>query len=1106
MNSKSTSRHAARSVSRALVPILVAAGWLLGSFSLPAVGHAASRTVPGEILVAFEEELGALRRESILASISATPAYERASLGYWLVRVPSGASVDHAIDVLQRDRAVSWAEPNYYYEVFAPAPQDPFLVDLPATMNQWGIFETGTHGLWRYGGGGDPSLVISIVDSGIDDFATPHEDLAANALASGWDFVDGDADPTDAGVNRGHGTSVAGVAAAVPNDVGIAGVAHESKLQIVRVMDCNLPGCAGTTDHIAAGIAWAAANGAHVINLSLGGPDYSQAMRNAVLLAISQGAIVVAASGNAGASTLPYPADFPEVITVGATEPGGAVWSDSNYGDNLDLVAPGRDIWVPTIGGTNYAKKTGTSLAAPFVSGVVALLKGRNPSLTHLEAKVWLAKHTTPTSDPLRDGAGLFSYLVLSDASDSPFHAPASHTNFLWEWLGTDVTPEAGPADPDDFDGAPNIAGPFDPGHGDGGDDGPYPMSLGTMPYAPTRWALPKHVEIPVKVAGHLGPRYGAAAAKNVYVNQWIDWNSDGVFGMSSPEHTVVAHAEDPTTWPGDETVVTVPLPVSEQHILGNPLWIRTRVTYGASTTPTGAADFGEVEDHHMVNYVEDFDSEFYAPPGPPFVDLGTWFLVPDPQPVFANHGMWEMARAHHPPMGHECTGFVERREIMTSVPMDWSEYSAASVTFVYSHQSLPCGPIGIEECRVEGKVGGAVMFSAPIPLGFGTITMGLPMLTGFEDPVTLSWIVDTDNQGHMIIDDIRIVAFDDRLPAPISDLAVARTAGSNVITATWTATDENAAAPRPEATADSYQVRYSVAPIAGVPAFLEAQPVTTRDVPGGVLPLPGAPGSPQSVSFEVPSAFDDYHVAVVAADEFVFASSPSNVPVEGTNPTAGVAVTAPPGPVYAAPDSVEFAFTIHNTGNAEDLVIVAPSGIVQGWAAYVREGADARSDSIAVAIPPGANAALTCGVVIPPAAPDSTTETLRVTAISTNGAGVSAFGDLVVGALASATDAPAVASPVPATAGLAITGSNPFRSRSAVSLALTHEQSARLQIYDVAGRLVRTLHDATLEAGVHRIEWDGTNGEGRAVPSGIYFLKADAHEVHETARLVRMK
>jgi hypothetical protein len=487
-------------------------------------------------------------------------------------------------------------------------------------------------------------------------------------------------------------------------------------------------------------------------------------------------------------------------------------------------------------------------------------------------------------------------------------------------------------------------------------------------------------------------------------------------------------------------------------------------------------------------------------------MDMGTWFPVADPDPLFSNHGMWMMARAPHPRPGDACDGTVQTVEVMTSVPMDWSEYTAASVNFVYSHQSVPCGPGSIEECRIEGKVGGATLFSAPIPLGSGTLTVGLPMLCGFDDPVTISWIVDTDNQGHMFVDDVRIVAIDDHLPVPISDLAVARAAGSNVITATWTATDENAAGPGPEATADSYQVRYSVAPIAGMPDFLAAQPVVVRDVPAGVMPLPGPPGTLHSLSFEVPSAFDDYHVAVVANDELVFASSPSNSPLESTNPTAGVAVVAPAGPVYSSADSVEFAFTIRNTGNAEDLVLVDPSGIVEGWSTYVREGADARSDSIAVAILPGADVAITCGVVIPPAAPDSTLETLRVTATSTNGVGVTAFGDLMIGALNTATDSPSNAITVPLHASVEVAGRNPFRARTAVSLALTRPQPARVRIYDVAGRLVRTLHDGPAAEGFHRLEWDGTNAAGRDVPSGVYFLKTDTEELTATTRVVRMR
>lgn len=1063
--------------------------------------------VPGEVLVAFREDAGFFRREAVVENLGASVVATRPALGYQKVELPAGLSVETAVAALQADPDVAWAEPNWLYRAAAlPIPQDPYLRDLPASPNQWGLLRTGLATMWE-SGGGDPSVVIAIVDSGVDDFGSPHADIAGNVrngAMQGRDFIDGDFTPTDGGPDAGHGTAAAGVAAATADGVGIAGMAYRSQLAFVRVLDCNLPHCQGTSDGIAQGIAWAADSGsADVINLSLAGPNYAQAMRNAILHAIGKDAIVVAAAGNDSSLALPYPADYPEVITVGATNSAGGVPTFSNSGANLDVVAPGVDIWGPVPGG-GWDAVSGTSFAAPLVSGVAAVLRARHPSMTQIEMKRWLTEHAVSTSDPARDGAGEVRYQQPSDWSDTPGYAPASHGNALWEHLGEYVTHEVSDADPRDTDGRKNVD-PADPQAADLGDDAVFPGNTGKPPFAPTRWAPGKSLDIPLTVTDHLGPRYGATPDSMLHLDQWIDWSNDGAFGAAAPEHTIIDHTEDPGTWAGQTKTVTKPIPVLDEHILGNPLTVRTRVAFGASAPPAGSVPFGEVEDVQFVNIVEDFDMAFYSMPGP-YMDMGTWFPTVDPDPLFSNHGMWHMAQAFHPAPGTACNGFVDALEVMKSPPMDWFEYTSAAVSFVYSHQSIPCGPVSIEDCRMEVLQDGTPVASFPIPLGSGPMLIPLSAYTGTPKTIELRWIVDTDNQGHMFIDDIRIVAVDDQRPTPVTDLAMTRSAGSRDVAVSFTAPHENAAtAPAGEGTASGYRFRYSTLPILSDLAYDEATPVLPGETIGGPLPVPAAPGTGHSFTFRAPSAFDEIYLAMKSGDEVVALGDLSNVPGVTNVPTLALMVTAPAGTtLVAAGDSVTVDIDVKNTGNTEELIRLKSSGMLSGWGTFFVEGGVPRGTDVSVQLAAGATAAVTVGAIAPGAAPSGTLEHLALTATSTTDTTKTASGFAVLRATGGVTDAPDVS--LPRVASIAFRGPNPFRGSTSLSLALPSAGPARVVLYDVSGRRVRTLLNEAVEAGTHRIDWDGRGEDGREVPSGIYFLKASADGFAETKRVIRMR
>jgi len=265
-------------------------------------------------------------------------------------------------------------------------PNDPYF----NCIGQWGVCKIGADSAWDVTLG-SRSVVVAVVDTGV---WWTHEDLQANmwvnpsdGTSHGYDFIDGDRNPMDndpSGLY--HGTGVAGVIAAITdNNVDIAGVA-QVRVMALRSLGSNGQGSSLNTSQA---IHWAAQNGAKIINLSLGtnetfgGPTDIQL---AIDYAWSQGALVVAAAGNGGISTLDYPARLPNVVSVAAIDETGRKASFSNYGSGLDLAAPGTTIFTLG-GGTNSQLHTlqGTSFAAPFVSAVAALLLSVDPNLTNVE-------------------------------------------------------------------------------------------------------------------------------------------------------------------------------------------------------------------------------------------------------------------------------------------------------------------------------------------------------------------------------------------------------------------------------------------------------------------------------------------------------------------------------------------------------------------------------------------------------------------------------------------------------------------------------------------------------------------------------------------------
>lgn len=211
---------------------------------------------------------------------------------------------------------------------------------------------------------GDP-VKVAIVDTGID---RTHPDLQAN-LMGGYNAINPALSWTD---DNGHGTHVAGIVAAIDNTIGVIGVAPNADLYGVKVL--NKRG-SGYVSDIIEGIDWAIANDIDVINMSLGSTSYSATFEAACTRAIDAGIVVVAAAGNAGTSggAVSYPARYPGVIAVSATDSSNTLAYFSSWGPDVDIAAPGVSILSTYKGGT-YATMSGTSMASPHVAGVAALI------------------------------------------------------------------------------------------------------------------------------------------------------------------------------------------------------------------------------------------------------------------------------------------------------------------------------------------------------------------------------------------------------------------------------------------------------------------------------------------------------------------------------------------------------------------------------------------------------------------------------------------------------------------------------------------------------------------------------------------------------------
>lgn len=328
--------------------------------------------IPGQIVVDARDDLSTSDISSLASDFgfSFTPTRLESSTH---IEIASAAIKDipGLLSRLLKDPRVEYAEPLAKVHAL-------FVPNDPEIKQQWHMTRINAQRAWDFGIG--RGVTVAVVDTGIacEDHGpfAKGTDLLATECVPGWNFVAGNEHAND---DQGHGTHVAGtIAQSTNNGFGVTGVAFGARLMPVKVL--NEDGW-GTTADVADGIRWAADNGAHVINLSLGGPRNSRILQSAVDHARKMGVVVVAAAGNTG-SSVGYPGASDGVIGVSATNSDDKLASFSSRGKGVDIAAPGVKVVQQTIceKGRNkcviFPGWNGTSMASPHVAGAAALVMG----------------------------------------------------------------------------------------------------------------------------------------------------------------------------------------------------------------------------------------------------------------------------------------------------------------------------------------------------------------------------------------------------------------------------------------------------------------------------------------------------------------------------------------------------------------------------------------------------------------------------------------------------------------------------------------------------------------------------------------------------------
>ena len=479
--------------------------------------------VSGPAAVASTLSSSGLQARSMMESMRAIgPDLWHVSRDQGATAMATGTAQDEdpRVDTIEWIRAMRQefglkVEPNYLFHLTSGTPGTNFYYD---GTNEWNLDQIKMEQAWlRTGSPTGLNVGVAVMDTGLfstnlSSYGNWHEDLDGNVVAEGGilDFVSSSYDvdgtggrdtnpatpltPSNPSATSFHGTHVAGIIAAQDNNLGTLGVAHQATILPYRVLGVDSvtgdDGVGSAADLIDAITTASDRSDVDVINLSLGGLPQLNALQQATDYAHSQGILVVAAGGNSGDASAVYPAANRRVVGVGATDRSGGLASYSNYGQSVDLLAPGGalndgiinaygDVGSGNSLSSGYAYLAGTSMAAPHVTGVFALMKdAADVTADQFRAQLIAGNLTDASSlsDYATYGEGL---LDANKALD-----PTTRTDFptvvsAWPRLlevdpdGSEsavlleVLKDSGAIDPT-VDGAPTVPAPFNMTRGDG--------------------------------------------------------------------------------------------------------------------------------------------------------------------------------------------------------------------------------------------------------------------------------------------------------------------------------------------------------------------------------------------------------------------------------------------------------------------------------------------------------------------------------------------------------------------------------------------------------------------------------------------------------------
>ncbi len=334
--------------------------------NIEAIFSAAEQYEKDQLIVSFVAGTTAEEQKSIVSQFGLTVIEAADESGFALVGTAKGSSLKDAASKLSSHEKVEYVEPNAILEkTFTPKD--------PRYGEQWYLPKINAPKAWD-SNKGSPAIVVAVIDEGTQK---DHPDLK-HSVYKPYNMVNGSTNYTAGD----HGTHVSGIIAANFNSIGTSGVAPRTKVMPINVFS----GLGADVYTVAKAIRYAADKGAHIINMSLGGTSSPAAVNDAVQYAAKKGVTIVAAAGNDNTSRTMYPAAYKNVIAVSATMANDGKASFSNYGNYVDVSAPGVNI-LSTTARSRYAAYNGTSMATPIISGTAALILAKNPFLTGAEVE-----------------------------------------------------------------------------------------------------------------------------------------------------------------------------------------------------------------------------------------------------------------------------------------------------------------------------------------------------------------------------------------------------------------------------------------------------------------------------------------------------------------------------------------------------------------------------------------------------------------------------------------------------------------------------------------------------------------------------------------------